>query len=639
MKLKRKSGAEKPRLIQSTAVKVTAFILTILMTVVCMASIIIAVCMAQTEMYTKPMDEFLNEHAEGIVYEDAGEILQNVMGDWRFYDIDEYCNKRNIAKVVISSEETSRKIWSWERDGEYKTVNKCHRYYRWSYKLNQSIDTRTYPFFTNGNKDTEDVKVTICYINPPIINDNYKQLYNIIYLGYSMRYAIYAVIFLSFFLVVAAFVFLMCAAGHHKGKEEVEKGWGTGFPLDLLTAIVFVPVVVFLWPYMIYAPDFSSLLLLFVVFCAWEISLVAFCMSFALRVKLGKWWRNTVIYKLIHGIVRLVRSIPLVWRTALVISGVFLVELILMVANRNAQFEEMLGVWFVTKMLLFAAVIFIAVQLRELKQGGEAIANGDADYKIDNSKMLLPDFKAHAENLNNISRSVNIAVGEKMKSERMKTELITNVSHDIKTPLTSIINYADLIGKEECENEKIIEYSEVLLRQSERLKRLIEDLVEASKASTGNLDVVLTPIDANILLTQAVGEYEEKIKAADLEIITNEPAEPISINADGRRLWRVFDNLLNNICKYAQCGTRVYLSLERDGSDAVITFKNTSRAPLNISADELMERFVRGDESRSTEGNGLGLSIAKSLTELQNGTLSISIDGDLFKVVVRFPLV
>ena len=636
MKLKRKSGSEKPRLIQSTAAKVTAFFLTILMTIVCLASIIVAVAMADTGMYSTPMDEFLSEHAEGVIFDDAVTIVDVVVDKWEIIDIDEFCKSRNIAKVEIEKWKTSRTIWSWERDGEHKAVNEYHRYFEWNNKINQRMDTSLYPFFNPG-KDSECIKVNVSYLNPPVINDNYKQLYNIIHLGYSMRYSIFVVIFLSFFLAVASFVFLMCASGHHKGKEKVEKGWGTGFPLDLLTAVVFIPVICL--QYMFYVSDLSSLIPLCIGLCVWEIPFVAFCMSFALRVKLGKWWRNTVIYKLIHGIARLVRSIPLVWRAALIISGVFLVELILMVANWSASYDQILSVWFTTKLALFAAVIFIAVQLRKLRQGGEAIANGDTDYKIDSSKMLLPDFKAHAENLNNISRSVNIAVGEKMKSERMKTELITNVSHDIKTPLTSIINYADLIGKEDCDNEKISEYSEVLLRQSERLKRLIEDLVEASKASTGNLEVVLTPIDANILLTQAVGEYEEKIKAADLEIITNEPAEPIAINADGRRLWRVFDNLLNNICKYAQCGTRVYLSLERDGSDAVITFKNTSRAPLNISADELMERFVRGDESRSTEGNGLGLSIARSLTELQNGTISISIDGDLFKVVVRFPLV
>ena len=230
------------------------------------------------------------------------------------------------------------------------------------------------------------------------------------------------------------------------------------------------------------------------------------------------------------------------------------------------------------------------------------------------------------------------AVDERMKSERMKTELITNVSHDIKTPLTSIINYADLISREKCDNEKIAEYAEVLSRQSDRLKRLIEDLVEASKAATGNLEVMLSLCDAGVFISQAVGEYEQKLNDAGLQTVVTQFDEAVYVMADGRRMLRVFDNLMNNICKYAQSGTRVYLSLEKIGNKAVITFKNTSRDPLNISADELMERFVRGDSSRNTEGNGLGLSIAKSLTELQGGTLTLSVDGDLFKVILSFPI-
>jgi signal transduction histidine kinase len=231
-----------------------------------------------------------------------------------------------------------------------------------------------------------------------------------------------------------------------------------------------------------------------------------------------------------------------------------------------------------------------------------------------------------------------IAVEDRMKSERMKTELITNVSHDIKTPLTSIINYASLIGQAP-DGPDVPEYSQVLLRQSEKLKRLIDDLVEASKASTGNLDVLLSPCDASVFLTQAAGEYEEKLQAADLTLVTKQPEKELRIMADGRRMWRIFDNLMNNICKYAQPGTRVYLSLEEKDGKALISFKNTSREALDISEAELMERFTRGDASRTTEGNGLGLSIAGSMAELQGGKLSLTVDGDLFKAVLTFPLI
>ena len=225
-----------------------------------------------------------------------------------------------------------------------------------------------------------------------------------------------------------------------------------------------------------------------------------------------------------------------------------------------------------------------------------------------------------------------------MKSEHLKTELITNVSHDIKTPLTSIINYSDLIYKEETENEKIKEYAEVLHRQSGRLKKLIEDLMEASKVSTGNVEVNLELCDIGVLLTQITGEFQQRMLEQELEIIAKQPEQPILILADSKLLWRVMDNLMSNICKYSQKGTRVYVEVEEADGDASIRLKNISNYPLNISADELMERFVRGDRSRHTEGNGLGLSIAKSLTELQGGSLELSVDGDLFKVTIAFPI-
>lgn len=247
-------------------------------------------------------------------------------------------------------------------------------------------------------------------------------------------------------------------------------------------------------------------------------------------------------------------------------------------------------------------------------------------------------YKSRLHNrIDSLTEEMNLAVIEQVRSERMKTELITNVSHDLKTPLTSIINYADLICQEPCENEKITEYARVLERQSVRLKRLIDDLVEASKANTGNIEVSLEPCNAEILLTQVSGEFEQKLSNAGMELKIIQPEAAVTIMADTHRLWRIFDNLMNNICKYGQMGTRVYLILETTDTHAVFTFKNTSRSELVFTAEELTERFVRGDLSRNTEGNGLGLAIAKSLTELQNGIFEIHIDGDLFKVILKFP--
>ena len=291
---------------------------------------------------------------------------------------------------------------------------------------------------------------------------------------------------------------------------------------------------------------------------------------------------------------------------------------------------------FLTPFTVLPLLIFIALQLDKLKKGAQELAEGHFDHVVE-TKGMLPELKKHAINLNSMASAQKIALEEKLKSERMKTELITNVSHDIKTPLTSIINYADLISKEEATSEKTKEYSEVLIRQSVRLKRLLEDLVEASKASTGNLEVDLQPCDAQVFVTQSAGEYEEKFKEYNLTLITNVPEQSIRIMADGRRMQRIFDNLMNNACKYSLPGTRVYVDLSETDKDAVFTFKNTSKEQLNMSEEELMERFTRGDSSRNTEGSGLGLSIAGTLAELQNGKLRLTTDGDLFKATLTLP--
>lgn len=263
------------------------------------------------------------------------------------------------------------------------------------------------------------------------------------------------------------------------------------------------------------------------------------------------------------------------------------------------------------------------------------MAEGDLSYKLNTEKMFW-ECRKHGENLNKINEGVSKAVDERMKSERLKTELITNVSHDIKTPLTSIINYVDLLSKEELHNDKAAEYLEVLERQSSKLKKLIEDLVEASKASSGNLAVDSQQLEAGVFVIQMVGEFEEKLSTAGLELIVGKPEEPVYIMADGRHIWRVVDNLMNNICKYAQKDSRVYINLEATDQCVSIIFRNISKYPLNISGEELMERFVRGDKSRNTEGHGLGLSIAQSLMKLIDGDMNITVDGDLFKVILTF---
>lgn len=331
-----------------------------------------------------------------------------------------------------------------------------------------------------------------------------------------------------------------------------------------------------------------------------------------------------------------------------IVWGILSVLQLIVIGWTEYDFYAEIILFFLYKSVEAIFVMLMINQFSQIAKGGKQLGEGDLSKKLDTSKLFGP-FKRHAVHLNQISDGIQIAVQERMKSEHFKTELITNVTHDIKTPLTSIINYVDLLRTENITDEERSQYLDVLDRQSARLKKLIEDLIEASKASTGNLSVYLEPCDLEILLTQTLGEFEEKLSANQLELIirniTNSATEEsmpesssIVINADNRHLWRIFDNLMNNICKYAQPNTRVYIDLRVEKNQAEIIFRNTSRYPLNMDGEALMERFVRGDASRNTEGNGLGLSIAKNLAELMNGTLTLYVDGDLFKVIIRFPI-
>ena len=335
--------------------------------------------------------------------------------------------------------------------------------------------------------------------------------------------------------------------------------------------------------------------------------------------------------KVLHGVGV---NTPLFWGGLLIFGAVSLVEFYAII--EIAWHGDPVLFW-VIKVVEVVALIIILYHMKELHAGSKRVASGDMSQPIDIERMYWK-FREHGENINKVIDGIALAVEERMKSERFKTELITNVSHDIKTPLTSIINYVDLMKKEEVQDEKLLEYIDVLDRQSARLKKLIEDLMEASKASTGNLTVNLEECDVEVLLTQVIGEFEEKLQKNQLEVVVDKPDHPVKMMADGRHLWRILDNLLNNACKYSLPGSRVYVALKQEGNEAGITFKNISKTALNIPSDELMERFVRGDSSRNTEGSGLGLSIAQSLTELMQGSMKLDIDGDLFKVTLRFPM-
>ena len=510
--------------------------------------------------------------------------------------------------------------------------------------------------------------------------------------------ALTLILVISLLLFAALAVFLCSCAGCKKGSTEIKAGGFNALPLDLYgggVAALCIGLAYLAFIMFQNAIDqtssqgiTSTVLTVAVMGYCGCVLFVCFCFAFAAQVKMGHghWFWNTVagrclklagrllhrlflflpelwrfvlrivkdVFKVAGALVTLLWSwaktalrflgrllrrvgklcertlslLPLTWQW-IVTGGVLAVWLLLACLRRN---EGAAVLWCVAALV---AVMYGSNCFGTLLDAAKRMRGGDLESKVE-EKYLVGCFREFADELNGLADVAMVAAQNQLKSERMKTELITNVSHDIKTPLTSIINYVDLLEKPHtAEEEKT--YVEVLSRQSQRLKKLIDDLMEMSKASTGNVQVEIARIDAVEAVTQALGEFSDKLTAAGLTPVFHQSEEAIFLLADGRLLWRAMSNVLSNAVKYALPGTRLYVDVSAAGDKAIISFKNISGAQLNISAEELMERFVRGDSSRNTEGSGLGLNIAKSLMELQKGQLQLLVDGDLFKVTLVFP--
>ena len=439
-------------------------------------------------------------------------------------------------------------------------------------------------------------------------------------------------------LALFCFCFSLAAAGHWQGHEGIHLTWLDKIPADVWLIVLLCAFFIG-WEAFYYGWGR-------VFFCAALVPFVLlFLCAFAAQCKAGTVLRASLIARILRLLWRIVRavfralwhiarSLPLVWKTALTGLVLVFIEFVLFMQD---YYGSLAAPFLALKLIELLAILYVAVNLRTLQKGGEKLSQGDFSSPID-TRHLIGDFKRYGQELNSVQSGLEQAVQEQMKAEHLKTELITNVSHDIKTPLTSIVNYVDLLKKEDIPSPTAQEYIAVLDRQSRRLKKLTEDLVEASKASSGALNVDLQPTDVNVLFSQIEGEYQERLAACQLTLVTQPPAPGTMIRADSRLLSRVMDNLVSNICKYALTNTRVYVTAGVWQDDVTISFKNVSRDELNISPDELMERFVRGDASRHTEGSGLGLSIARSLVQLQGGTFELSIDADLFRADITFPL-
>ena len=484
----------------------------------------------------------------------------------------------------------------------------------------------------------------------------------------------------SLLLFAALAVYLCMAAGRKPGSEEIRPGGLNCIPLDIYLAAVVLGAVGYVFcaagglDYFIQQSILTLLSIYGYGLYAWCLLFVGFCFACAAQFKTPNfyWWRRSVTglcwriavwcwhfgwkclgwaYKILWTVA--IGLVSWAWKTIkkffswligwvrklyglLPLSWQWLVGGLLV---GGCTFPGLLWdsnlLLFISFAIALAVVIYSANVYATLLEAAKRMRGGDLEIKVD-EKLMIGGFKDMAQELNGLSDVVMVAAQKQMRSERMRTELITNVSHDIKTPLTSIINYVDLLQKPHSP-EDAQTYLEVLSRQSNRMKRLIDDLIELSKASTGNITVNLTTMDAVETVNQALGEFTDKLEAAHLMPVFRAPKEPLYIHADGRLAWRAMSNLLSNAAKYAQPDTRLYVDMVAVDGKVCISFKNISRDSLNISADELMERFVRGEASRSQEGSGLGLNIAKSMMELQHGALELLVDGDLFKATLIFP--
>lgn len=455
----------------------------------------------------------------------------------------------------------------------------------------------------------------------------------------------YSTLIISIIIGSIELIYLIYSLGYVKNKEEIYLSWLDKIPLEILLfgyfLLFFVEAALSVICLSVISVDVNLCVMLIMLVGYFSVLSALYGAGTLLkRIKVHTFFKNSVTYRILKWLVQKYKNAKntiasnknLGGKIALYFIGIVTISILigLIFKEFGILLDIVFWIW------CYYKIMKEVDKFKQIHDATEKIYKGDTNIKLDES-LYTGVLKELAIYINDIAGGFSNAIKESLKSERLKTELITNVSHDIKTPLTSIINYVDLLKQENIQNEKAKEYIEVLDNKSQRLKKLIEDLVEASKASSGNIKINKEVLNVKELLNQVTGEFEDKFNSRGLNIISKLPEETVYIKADSRYLYRVLENTYSNVAKYAEENTRVYIDCILEEENTVVIYvKNISKDELNISADELMQRFVRGDKSRNTEGSGLGLSIAKSLTELQDGTFNIYLDGDLFKVAIKF---
>ena len=574
-----------------------------------------------------------------------GDYVSDV--DYRLDYYEEYFSP-NKTNFVFAVYDTNGNFF-WEPSGGYSYIVA---------KDNTEYTGTSDFYITDGTQNLVPLKINYAVlVNDTQANDRYKSAFEWIEVANSLKYFVFVVLFFSLLFIVI----LLSVAAINAGTVDSETGeYVLGFvdrmPLDFLTLILvgFFAVAMMVIG-LTSAADVNMVLNNLVViatFVAFVMLLLSYLTSISVRIKMGKAYKNTVFYmiyrkfkrKTPRKLRRVFGEMSFMVKLLLGISVYVLAEagiFVIMAYNgifsdrATEMFTTFLIVWGMTRLLLIPIFVLIAINLNYIKEEGERLAGGILGEGV-SKKLSISAFKSHGKNLDQIRKEINKAMEQELKSEKLRNELITNVSHDIKTPLTSIKSYVDFLQRDNLSEKERKEYLEIVAKHTDKLAVLAKNLIEVSQITSGNIEVKREKTSLNIIIEQTIEEFALKLEQSELIPRVNMPENEIYVMGDGEWLWRIFSNLLNNACKYAAVGTDVEISLGENNGKAAVRIANISKSALNVEGDELFERFVRGDSSRHTEGNGLGLSIAKSLAELQGGTLDISVKGETFTAVVVF---
>lgn len=499
-------------------------------------------------------------------------------------------------------------------------------------------------------------------LNGNAVKDKYSNAFQWIEIADSLKYVLFLVLAVSAIVIIIMLSLITINAGLKENESgEVEPGFIDRIPFDICLLFLLVVLgVSWVILQLTTAGNVDMVLtnvIVMIVFAAVILVLMAFLTTLSVRVKMGKLYKNTIFYRIIRKFKRktprglrrrLFKEMSLfkkicigitfyiICEAAILLSMAYL-GIIRKIFEPTSVLAMFVVIWALSRLIMIPIITMIAINLNYIREEGQRLAEGVLGDEIA-SKLTIASFRAHGKNLDQIKKEINKAMEQEIKSERLKSELITNVSHDIKTPLTSIVSYVDLLNREDITEYDRKKYLDILAHHTENLNLLLDDLIEASQISSGNIDIELSRISLNIIIGQTVEEFADKLEKSCLLPRISMPEEDIYIMGDGRWIWRILANLLNNACKYAAPDTDVEISLEEKNGKAELVISNLAKAELNIDAQELTERFVRGDSSRHTEGSGLGLSISKTLAELQDAELQVEAEEQTFRAILMFDI-